>query len=69
MMPSASGMTNGPPVEPRTPRAHFHSSTATIAPASAPAIECDRTGRVSLSVFSDPSSQAPHAPPKARLMK
>ena len=69
MMPSAKGITKGPPVDPRTPFRHFQSSTAAIAPTNAPAMLCDSVGVALRSVLNDPASHAPIAPPMARLTK
>ena len=66
-MPKANGPVKTPPVEPRTPRASFHPSTPTTAPASAPMMLCDSVGVEDISVFSDPDSQAPATAPIARL--
>jgi hypothetical protein len=68
-IPTQIGSTNAPPVDARTPCARFHSSTATIPPASAPAMLCDGAKTALRSELADPSSHAPARAPTPSATK
>jgi hypothetical protein len=51
------------------PFRHFQSSTANIAPASAPAMLCEGAATTARSEFIEPNSHAPVRPPNASAMK